>query len=89
MERIALAIYRVAEWLRDAYFELTIQKEAFDFEELLPAEPFSSPLNGNWETDAKKWKAISRDWETLARISELRTKVATTLTTGRYCPCCE
>jgi hypothetical protein len=91
MERIALAReYRVAEWLRDAYLELTIQKETLDFEELLlPAEPYSKLLNRNGETDSKKWKAISRDWETLARISQLQTKVATSLTTDRYCPCCE
>ena len=94
MERIALAReYRVAEWLRDAYLELTIQKETLDFEELdselLPAEPHSNPLNRNLETDAKKWKEISRDWETLARISQLQTKVATSLTTDKYCPCCK
>jgi hypothetical protein len=81
MERIALAReYRVAEWLRDAYLELT-QTTPLDFEELLvrpPAEPYSDPLDRNWEAEAKKWEAISRDWETLARIAQLQTKVATT-----------
>jgi hypothetical protein len=78
MERIALAReYRVAEWLRDAYLELT-QTTPLDFEELRPAEPYSDPLDRNWEGEAKKWEAISRDWETLARIAQLQTKVATT-----------
>jgi len=47
-----------------------------DFEELRPAEPYSNPLDGKWEADAKKWEATSRDWETLARITHLQTKVA-------------
>ena len=70
MERIALAReYRVAEWLRDAIFEL-IQKSPSEFEELLwPANPYSNSLDGNWE-------ATSREWETLARIFYLQTKVA-------------
>ena len=56
MERIALAReYRVAQWLRDAYLELT-QNKTLDFEELRPA--------------------TIRDWETLARIFYLQTKVA-------------
>ena len=57
--------------MRDAYSEL-IQKAPSDFEELWPAEPHS-----NSEADAKKWEATSRDWETLARIFYLRTKLAT------------
>ena len=78
MERIALAReYRVAEWLRDAYLEL-IQKAPSDFEELWPAEPHS-----NSEADAKKWEATSRDWETLARIFYLRTKLAAPIIASR------
>jgi hypothetical protein len=95
MERIALAReYRVAEWLRDAYLELT-QTTPLDFEELRPqaaAEPYSDPLDRNWEAEAKKWEAISRDWETLARIAQLQTKVATSSTAGSlnyyYCAEC-
>ena len=78
MERIALAReYRVAEWLQDAYLELT-QKTPLDLEELRPAEPYSSsdPLDRNWEADAKKWEATSKDWETLARIFHLQTVAA-------------
>ena len=82
MERIALAReYQAAEWLslRDVYLELT-PKEALNIEELQPSEPYSGPesnlLDRDWEADAKKRKAISRDWETLARISQLQTKVA-------------
>jgi hypothetical protein len=80
MERIALAReYRVAEWLRDAYLELT-QKKTLDFEELIrPAEPYSNPLDRNWEADAKRLEARIRDWETLARIFYLRTKVAASI----------
>jgi hypothetical protein len=80
MERITLAReYRVAEWLRDAYSALT-QKKPLDFEELRPAEPYSNPLDRNWEADAKKWKATSKDWETLARILYLQTKLAAFIT---------
>ena len=69
MERIALAReYRVAEWLRDAYLELT-KKTPLDFEALRPTELCSNSLDRNWE-------ATSRDWETLARILYLQTKVA-------------
>ena len=50
-------------------------KKPWDFEELRPAEPYSKPLDKNWEADAKKWEAAFRDWETLARISNLQTKV--------------
>ena len=40
MERIALEReYKVAEWLRHVYTELT-QKRPFNFEELQPAEPY-------------------------------------------------
>jgi len=79
MERITLAKeYRVAEWLRDAYFELT-QKTPLDFEELRPPEPYFNSLDRNWEADSKKWEATFRDWETLARISHLQTKVATSI----------
>jgi hypothetical protein len=78
MERIALAReYRVAQWLRDAYLELT-QKMPLDLEELRPAEPYPEPLDRNWEADAKKWEATSRDWETLARIFHLQTVAAST-----------
>ena len=69
----------MVEWLRDAYAELT-QKKTFDFEELQPTGPYSNPLDRNQEADAKKWKATSRHWETLARIVNLRTKVATFIT---------
>jgi hypothetical protein len=76
MERIRLAReYRVAPWLRDAYVEL-IQKKPLDLEELRPAELYSD----NW--DVKKWEATSRDWETLARIFHLQTKVAAYESTG-------
>jgi hypothetical protein len=69
MERIGLAReYRVAEWLRDAYSEL-VRTSPSDLEKLLPTEPYSD----NW--DAKKWEAISRDWETLARLFLLKTKI--------------
>jgi len=74
IERIALAReYRVVEWLRDAYLELT-QKTPLDFEELRPAEPHSNrdSLVGNSQ-------ATSMDWETLARISNLQMKVATSI----------
>jgi len=91
MERITLAReYRVAEWLRDAYLELT-QKTPLDIEELRPAKPYSNPLDRNWEVDVKKWEATFRDWETLARISQLQTKVATSIAsiTGyNYCRVC-
>jgi hypothetical protein len=77
MERITLAReYRVAEWLRDAYLELT-QKTHLDFEVLRPTEPYSNPLDRNWEADSKKWETTFRDWETLARIFRLQTKVVT------------
>ena len=79
MERIAFAReYRVAKWLRDAYLELT-QKTPLDLEELRPTEPYFNPLDKNWEADFKKWEATFRDWETLARISQLQTKVATSI----------
>jgi hypothetical protein len=71
MERIALAReYQVVKWLRDAYLELT-QKIPLNFEEL---PPYSTcyPLDRNWE-------ATSMYWETLARISNLQAKVATTI----------
>ena len=69
MERIALAReYRVAEWLRDAYLELT-QKSPSEFEELWPTKQYSNSLNGNLE-------ATSREWETLARIFYVQTKAA-------------
>jgi hypothetical protein len=69
MERIALAReYRVAEWLRDAYLELTLETP-LNFEELRPAEPQSNSPDGSWE-------ATSRDWETLARILYLQTNMA-------------
>ena len=88
MERISLAReYRVAEWLRDAYLELT-QKKTLNFEELIPpAEPNSDCLDRNWEADSKKWEATSRDWETLARISQIQIKVAASFDGGRY-RCC-
>jgi len=84
----------VAEWLRNAYLELT-QETTLDFEELRPraAEPYSNSMDRNWEADAKKWEATSRDWETLARIFYLKTKVAaptgTVIVTSRhYCDEC-
>jgi hypothetical protein len=82
MERIALAReYRVAEWLRDAYLEVT-QQPPLDFDALRPAEPYfeSDSVDRDWEAYAKKWEAVSRDWETLAKISQLQTKVATSIT---------
>jgi len=76
MERIALAReYKVVEWLQDTYLELTL-KTTLDLEELRPAEPYfndeSNPLEKNWE-------ATSWHWETLARISNLQTKVAASI----------
>jgi hypothetical protein len=69
MEQFRLAReYRVADWLRDAYLELT-QKLPLDLEELRPSEPYS-------DRDAKKWEATSMDWETIARILHLQTKMA-------------
>ena len=74
----------MAEWLRNAYLEL-IQKSPSEFEELWPAKPYSNSLDGNWE-------AASREWETLARIFYLQTKVAATIIssggTGNYCSKC-
>ena len=86
MERIALAReYRVAEWLRDSYLEL-IQKSPSEFEELWPTNPCSNSLDGNWE-------ATSREWETLARIFYVQTKVAATIISfagnNYYCSECE
>jgi hypothetical protein len=76
MKRIALAReYSVVEWLQDAYLELT-QKTPLDLEELMPAKPNS---DGDSYPLDRKWKATSRDWETLARISNLQTKVATSI----------
>ena len=93
MERIALAReYRVAEWLREACLEF-IPKKPLNFDELRPAEPYSSsnPLDRDWETNAKMWEASSRDWETLARISQLQTKMVAHLLSlrgdGYYCTC--
>lgn len=95
MERISLAReYRVADWLRDAYLELITQKTTLDFEEFRPAEPYieSNPLdNRDWEAEARKWETTSRDWETLARISQLQTKVATSIasiTSYHFCSEC-
>ena len=75
MERIILAKeYRVAEWLRDAYLELTQER-------LWAREPYSS-----WETDAEEWEATtSRDWESLARIFYFQAKVvASFIDTGPF-----
>ena len=75
MERILLAKeYRVAEWLRDAYLELTQER-------LWAREPYS-----NWETDAKEWEATtSRDWESLARVFYFQAKVvASFIDTGPF-----
>ena len=93
MERITLAReYRVPEWLRDAYLELT-QKTPLDFEALRPAEPYYSEsisLDKDWEADAKKWETTSKAWETLAKISQLQTRVATSITsTVGYNYCCQ
>ena len=88
MERIILAReYQVEEWLLDAFLELITQKTPLDFEKLQPTESFSNPLDRNWEVYAKKLEVISRDWETLARISNLQMKVATSIVSfcgGRY-----
>ena len=89
MERIALAReYRVAQWLRDAYLELT-QKLPLDFEELQPAKPYS---NGESSPLGRSWEATSRDWETLARIFYLQTKMATSImsrhTNHQHCNQC-
>ena len=74
MERIALAReYRMVGWLREAYLEL-VQKSPLDFEELRPAGPCL-----NRDPPNKNWEAKSIDWETLARISNLQTKVAATI----------
>ena len=87
MERIALAReYRVAEWLRDAYLELT-KKMPLDLEDLRPAEPYSSTNSLD-----EKWEATSKDRETLARIFYLQTKVAASIITSNgsssYCSKC-
>jgi len=76
MERISLAReYQVVEWLRDAYLELT-QKIPLDFdsEELRPAKLYFTrdPLDRNWGPS-------SMHWETLAKISNLQMKVATSI----------
>jgi hypothetical protein len=89
MEQFRLAReYGVADWLRDVYLELT-QKTPLDLEELRPAEPYSD----NW--DAKKWEATSMDWETIARILHLQTKVtvaafeSVSYTSSHYCYECD
>jgi hypothetical protein len=83
MERIALAReYRVAEWLRDAYLELS-QETSLDLGVLRPTEPCSNPDDRDWEADAKKWEAVSRDWEMLARISQIQMKAALELANSR------
>ena len=71
----------MAEWLRDAYLELS-QKTTLDFEELRLKEPLacSNPVDRDWEADAKKWEAASRDWESLARISQIQLKAANSQT---------
>jgi hypothetical protein len=80
MERIALAReYRVAEWLRDAYLELT-RMRPLNLDELQPAEPYSNPLDRNWEADSKESEVTFRHWETLARICRLQAKVASKAT---------
>ena len=77
----------MAEWLRDAYLELT-QKTPLDFEKLRPAEPYSIPLDGNWEAVANEWKEISRDGETLADILylhwQLKVTASISLTNRNY-----
>ena len=102
MERITLAReYRVVDWLRNAYLELTQRRSLdLDSDELRPTEPYSSnngesadDSNRDWETDAKQWAAVSREWETLARISQLQTKAAPSLSanlnySAYYCPIC-
>ncbi|KAF8812868.1 hypothetical protein BYT27DRAFT_7251456 [Phlegmacium glaucopus] len=76
LERISLAReYRVAKWLRDGYLELS-RKMPLEFDELRPAEPYSNPLDRNWEADAKRWEVAARTWETLARICYIQTKAA-------------
>jgi hypothetical protein len=94
MERIALAReYRVEDWLRNAYLELT-QRQSLDFdsEELRPAaEPYSNGESDtrDWEAEAKRWEAVSRGWETLARISQLQKKaVLPADVTDFYCDQC-
>ena len=71
----------MAEWLRDAYLELT-ETKPLDFENLRPVvEPHSTnALDRDWEADAKKWEASSRDWETIARVFCLQMKVAAFIT---------
>ena len=75
----------MVEWLRDAYLELT-QKTPLDFEELRPAKPYSNPLYRSLDSEA-----TSLDWETLARISNLQMKVATSIksfASSYYCDEC-
>ena len=74
MERVTLAReYRVARWLRDAYLDLT-QETPLDFEELRSAKPYS-----NRDLLDRNREATSIDWETLARISNLQMKAATSI----------
>jgi len=90
LERISLAReYRVAEWLRDGYLELS-RKWPLNFEELRPAEPCSNPLDLNWEADAKKWEMTARSWETLARMCYLQTKAVASINSNgnQYCQQC-
>ena len=96
MERIALAReYRVEEWLKDAYLELT-QSPPLNFEKIRPAEPEpyseSNKPDRDWEADVEKWKAVSKDWETLARISQLQMKVVASIASltrsQKYCGVC-
>ena len=72
------------EWLREAYLELA-QKAPLDFKKLQPAEPYSSPLDGNWEENSKKWEANSRNWEMLTRIFYFQTTVASIISSFAGC----
>ncbi|KAF8800853.1 hypothetical protein BYT27DRAFT_7216720 [Phlegmacium glaucopus] len=88
LERISLAReYRVPQWLRDGYLELS-QKRPLEFDELRPAKPYHLGLN--WEADAKKWEANATTWEMLARIYYIQTKVATSISNNgnTYCSPC-
>jgi hypothetical protein len=69
----------VVEWLRDAYLEL-IERTPLILAELRPAEPYS---NG---------ESNPLDWETLARIFYIQTKVTASMKSIRrgsgYCDGC-
>jgi hypothetical protein len=69
----------VAEWLRNAYLDLT-RKTPLNFEELRSSEPYTN-------RDSRNLEARSIDWETLARISNIQTKMTISILSGNHYNC--